>query len=223
MKLYLGGPLFTPHQREVGSKIATKLRSSGFEVFVPAEDSAKVWRGRAPKDCTEEERDQVFRSNYENVITSDILIAWVGGMDEMVHAANDQLARAARHLVDEHPNTIPPYHLTELRSCISMAENRKAAPSDTGIAWEMGVAWGWNKSIEDRVLSADDVSDVTHVLAYIDESDERQSMNLMLNQGVHAVAYGVDQLMSQVQYYHLHGLFTSSSNLPSEEVPIVDA
>ncbi len=62
---------------------------------------------------------------------------------------------------------------------------------DTGLSWEMGYAFASS----------------TPVLAYIDEQDERQNLNLMLAQSVEAVALGFDRWCWALLEFHENGEF----------------
>lgn len=79
-KIYLAGPLFTDEQKEVIFKINDFLmEDERFEVFSPFHASQDIWKGRAPKDCTDEDRQAVFYGNWQNVDWCDVLLAWIGG------------------------------------------------------------------------------------------------------------------------------------------------
>jgi nucleoside 2-deoxyribosyltransferase len=201
-KVYWAAPLFTPTQREVGKKVCDWLKEDpSFEVFIPAESSAAIWKGRPPAACTPAEREQVFTDNWTNIEWADVLLAWVGGMDEILHKAGAELAHAVEHLISEHRNQVPGYHLAELQKALAGWDEKKAAPTDTGVTWEMGFSYGTS----------------TPVLAYIDDADARQSMNLMLELGVQGVARGFEDLQQQLLDFHTTGEFSESGLEPEQE------
>lgn len=79
-KAYIAAPIFTPEQLAVVECIKYVLTYAGYEVFSPYHASRQVWRGRAPKDCTEEERKRVLDGNVVNLNgPTSLLVAWVGG------------------------------------------------------------------------------------------------------------------------------------------------
>lgn len=79
-KAYLAAPIFTPEQLSVVNGIHAILEDNGFEVFNPYRASRTIWLGRAPKDCTPEERARVLTGNIENLLfPTELLVAWVGG------------------------------------------------------------------------------------------------------------------------------------------------
>jgi len=149
-KAYLAAPIFTPHQQEIVGRIKNLIESHGVEVFSPYHASQAIWDGRAPRDCSPQERAQVLRGNIEN-LDCDFVVAWVGGYD--------------------------------------------AGFVDPGVIWEMGyaaalstapAAWGRNGE------------SAPFVCAYIDSTDTRQDMNLMLAGTVDAVVKGwvdLDQIL----------------------------
>ncbi len=135
--VYIAAPIFTPHQKEVIEKIRVFLNEDPrFEYFSPAESSTKIWKGRAPQDCSEEDRDQVFSDNWTNIEWADVLLAWTGGMDEINNKAIDETIKEITNLDAEHP--VPQYYMNKF---VESASFRKSAPSDTGVTWEMGYAF----------------------------------------------------------------------------------
>jgi Nucleoside 2-deoxyribosyltransferase len=78
-RAYVAAALFTPAQIRVNNRIAAIVRNVGMEPVLPSEMSAEVWKGRAPKDCTREERRQVVSLNITGMLTSRIMIARVSG------------------------------------------------------------------------------------------------------------------------------------------------
>lgn len=196
-KVYVAGPLFTDVQREVGEKIRAWLdEDPRFEYFLPLESSSKIWKGRAPKDCSQADRDQVFQDNWSNIEWADVLVAWVGGMDSITNAAGNNLV--SRIYEDSMSGTPYPGEIDGFLEAYN--KEYKPAPPDIGTGWEMGFAFGTS----------------TDVLAYIDETDKRQSMNLMLELGVQGVAKGFDQLKSALERYHMGGELASESKLEAE-------
>lgn len=78
---YLAAPIFNEEQLEVVSHLHSMLTSHGCEVFSPYAASREIWKGRAPKDCTPDERAQVLRGNVEHLRWCNLLVAWLGGTD----------------------------------------------------------------------------------------------------------------------------------------------
>ena len=74
MKIYLAGPIF--NQREVGVMTAIQgiCHEAGAETFSPYHASQPIWNGRAPKDCSDEERRQVLQQNIDYIHWCDILL-----------------------------------------------------------------------------------------------------------------------------------------------------
>ncbi len=143
-RVYLAGPLFTDPQKEVIFKIHDWLvEDDRFEVFSPWHASQPIWNGRAPKDCSQSDRQKVFDGNWSNIEWCDILLAWVGGWDD--------------------------------------------GKTDMGVCWEMGLAFHKKP-----------------IIAYVDEGDERQSMNLMLERTVDAVANGFDEVRAALIHHHYY-------------------
>jgi hypothetical protein len=153
MRFYIAAPIFTPAQLEVVERIKDLLEQKAHEVFSPYHASRDIWAGRAPKDCSPEERKQVVDQNIDNLRWCDILLAWVGG--------------------------------------------NEAGFTDAGVIWEMGYA----KAILWHNGEAQD-EDWPQTIAYIDDSDVRKSMNLMLAGTVDAVAIGYQQLIDLLSLIH---------------------
>lgn len=80
MKIYLAAPIFNPEQLAVVRLLKSVCEDYSHEVFSPYHNSQDIWQGRAPKDCTPEERAQVLEDNIKHIDWCDILLAWVGGM-----------------------------------------------------------------------------------------------------------------------------------------------
>lgn len=80
MKAYLAAPIFNNQQLMVVGHIENFMTQAGIEFFSPYRASQDIWKGRAPKDCTPEERAQVLRGNIDN-LNCDLLVAWVGGTE----------------------------------------------------------------------------------------------------------------------------------------------
>lgn len=78
-RAYLAAPIFDPDQLRVVNELYALLDSAGYETFSPYHASREVWRGRAPKDCTPDERARVLRGNVERLRWCDLLVAWLGG------------------------------------------------------------------------------------------------------------------------------------------------
>jgi nucleoside 2-deoxyribosyltransferase len=82
MKAYIAAPIFTPQNLAVVGAIKELLEESGFDIFSPYDASQAIWNGRAPKDCSPEERAQVLDGNVANLFGVDLLVAWVGGRED---------------------------------------------------------------------------------------------------------------------------------------------
>lgn len=83
MKAYLAAPIFTAHQLAVVGGIQDLLEHLGYEVFSPYHASRAIWNGRAPSQCTEEERQAVLKGNIMNLDRpTSLLVAWVGGTED---------------------------------------------------------------------------------------------------------------------------------------------
>lgn len=78
-RAYIAAPIFNADQLRVVTAITIMLKMQEWEYFSPYEASQSIWKGRAPKDCSPEERDQVLRGNIDNLVWADTLVAWVGG------------------------------------------------------------------------------------------------------------------------------------------------
>lgn len=78
LKQYLAAPIFKPDQVRVVEALRGIMNQFG-EVFSPLHASRDIWKGRAPKDCSAEERAQVLQGNIEH-LDCDVVVAWVGGM-----------------------------------------------------------------------------------------------------------------------------------------------
>lgn len=144
-KAYIAAPIFNAQQLKVVSSITMMLKLQEWKYFSPYEASRNIWKGRAPKDCTPEERAQVLKNNVDKLLWADVLVAWVGGTQD--------------------------------------------GKTDTGVTWEMGYF---------RALHDDNnevgLPDPKFTVAYIDPTDVRKDMNLMLAGTVDAVAAGPAQL-----------------------------
>lgn len=154
MKAYIAAPIFTPEQLAVVEAIWEALNFNSYEIFSPYHESRRVWRGRAPKDCTEYERKCVLDGNVNNLNgPTSLLVAWVGG------------------------------------SPISKS-------TDNGVAWEMGY-------FHNRVSRGDYQSESPPpmTVAYIDPTDARQDMNLMLAGTVDSAARGISELKRAISLH----------------------
>ncbi len=80
MKVYIAAPIFTAYQLGVVQGIKDLLEDLKYEVFSPYHASRPIWKGRAPKECSEAERRQVLLGNVNNLNRpTHLLVAWVGG------------------------------------------------------------------------------------------------------------------------------------------------
>ena len=78
MRIYLAAPLFSQAEREFNVKVTEELRSNGFEVFLPQENSEVT---EVPD--TDEKRRRlltgVFSADIEAIDSSDILLIILDG------------------------------------------------------------------------------------------------------------------------------------------------
>jgi nucleoside 2-deoxyribosyltransferase len=70
VRLYLAGPLFSEAERAFLDGLAARLRSEGFDCFVPHENFPQL------ADVTVEE---VFRIDCEGLRSANALVAWLDG------------------------------------------------------------------------------------------------------------------------------------------------
>jgi nucleoside 2-deoxyribosyltransferase len=70
MRIYLAGPMFTPYERAFLADCASRLRTEGFEVFVPHE------HGLVGRDATPE---AVFEVDADGVESADAVLAVLDG------------------------------------------------------------------------------------------------------------------------------------------------
>lgn len=145
-KCYIAAPIFNKNQLQVVNSIHMMLKLLEYEIFSPYHASREIWKGRAPKDCSQEERDQVLRGNIDNLHWAELLLCWVGGTED--------------------------------------------GRTDTGVVWEMG----YFNALSDWRIRAAPEGMQGFTLAYIDPTDKRHNMNLMLAGTVSAVCYGQAQL-----------------------------
>lgn len=80
MKIYLAAPIFTTVQIAVVTGIKNECARLGHEVFSPYHNSRDIFGGRAPKDCSQHDRDMVLGDNISHLDWCHVLLAWVGGM-----------------------------------------------------------------------------------------------------------------------------------------------
>lgn len=72
--VYLAAPLFSEAERDFNSKLRDKIKSAGFNVFLPQEDSNNI------KD--EKNRQEIiFNKNVAAIERSDIIAAVIDGTD----------------------------------------------------------------------------------------------------------------------------------------------
>ncbi len=70
MRIYLAGPMFTPYERSFLAECAVRLRSEGFDVFVPHE------HGLVGRDATAE---AVYAVDAGGVESADAVLALLDG------------------------------------------------------------------------------------------------------------------------------------------------
>ncbi|MCG2727042.1 MAG: nucleoside 2-deoxyribosyltransferase [Candidatus Methanoperedenaceae archaeon] len=72
--IYLAAPLFSEAERDFNRKLRDEIKSAGFQVFLPQEDSNNV--------KNEKNRQQIiFNKNLTAIERSDIVVAVVDGTD----------------------------------------------------------------------------------------------------------------------------------------------
>jgi nucleoside 2-deoxyribosyltransferase len=86
--IYIAGPIFNPSQLKVIENIKSVIKLHGHTYFSPYEASRPIWNGRAPKDCTPEERQAVVNGNIRSLHECDVLVAWVGGQQSERESAD---------------------------------------------------------------------------------------------------------------------------------------
>jgi nucleoside 2-deoxyribosyltransferase len=70
VKIYLAGPLFTTSERDFNTRLATRLRNLGHELFVPQEHPAPDRTGKA-----------IFRKDLAGLDWADGVVAIMDGAD----------------------------------------------------------------------------------------------------------------------------------------------
>ncbi len=71
--VYLAAPLFSEAERDFNRKLRDEIKSTGFSVFLPQEDSNNV-KG-------EKRQEIIFNKNLKAIENSDIIVAVVDGID----------------------------------------------------------------------------------------------------------------------------------------------
>lgn len=150
IRMYLAAPIFNPEQVEVVEVLHRIMLQFG-NVFSPLHASRDIWKGRAPKDCSAEERAEVLRGNIEH-LDCDVLVAWVGGMGGFTDPGVIWELGYATALQNEgtgHPFTIAYISPTDVRQSMNLmiAGTVNAVvkgPSDLSRALVLayGGAWG---------------------------------------------------------------------------------
>jgi nucleoside 2-deoxyribosyltransferase len=77
--IYLAAPLFTEQQRDENDALCQITESLGLKLFSPAIESARIWQGRSPAQCSAAERLSVVELNKLGMRSSSGLLAWLGG------------------------------------------------------------------------------------------------------------------------------------------------
>ncbi len=72
--VYLAAPLFSEAERDFNRKLRDEIKSAGFSVFLPQEDSNNV------KD-RKNRQEIIFNKNLNGIESSDIIVAVVDGID----------------------------------------------------------------------------------------------------------------------------------------------
>lgn len=73
-KVFLAAPLFSESERDFNSKIAKKLRESGFEVWF-AQESPFIQEG------THEEKRRIYEEDISALKASDVVVAVLDGIE----------------------------------------------------------------------------------------------------------------------------------------------
>lgn len=81
-RVYIAAPIFNPNQLKVVRDITIMLKVMEYEYFSPYDNSQGIWKGRAPKDCSQEDRDRVLADNIINLNWAEVLLCWVGGTED---------------------------------------------------------------------------------------------------------------------------------------------
>lgn len=189
-KIYIAAPFFSDYHKKVVFGIIEELenRSDKFEFFSPFHASQPIWDGKSPAEAGPEARQKVFKGNYVNIDWCDILFAWVGGNSSGYDTEPKEVAKIVDILESE--DSIRGFLRTEARDDIGkIIHAAKSKSTDTGVTWEMGYAF----------------SSGTPILAYIDENDSNQQMNLMLSQAVQGVVTGKVELFNALLDFHSRG------------------
>ena len=76
MKIYLAGPLFSTAERAFLDTVAARLRSEGFDVFVPHEQFAEQKFMRSDGGSA---ADEVYAVDLAGVTGADAVLAWLDG------------------------------------------------------------------------------------------------------------------------------------------------
>ncbi len=72
--VYLAAPLFSEAERDFNRKLRDEIKSAGFKVFLPQEDSNNI--------KNEKNRQQIiFNKNVDAIESSDIIVAVIDGTD----------------------------------------------------------------------------------------------------------------------------------------------
>lgn len=77
-KIYLASPLFTPQEKENVRMVADQLRSKGYEVFVPQEQTIPDAWGLTNQDWA----SAVFKCDENGIKHADAVVAIVYGMTD---------------------------------------------------------------------------------------------------------------------------------------------
>jgi len=81
-RFYIAAPIFTDAQLHVVCDIKEIIEDRKHDVFSPWHNSREIWKGRAPADCTPEEREQVLNDNINYLDWCSFLVSWVGGYEQ---------------------------------------------------------------------------------------------------------------------------------------------
>ena len=76
MKIYLAGPLFSNAERAFLDTVAARLRSEGFDVFVPHEQFAEQKFMRSEGGAA---ADEVYAVDLAGVMGANAVLAWLDG------------------------------------------------------------------------------------------------------------------------------------------------
>lgn len=82
MRVYIASHIFKPDHIAVVEEIIQICDRGRWPYFSPYHASREIWKGRAPKDCSPEERKQVLEQNIAQITLCNIMVAWINRGDD---------------------------------------------------------------------------------------------------------------------------------------------